>query len=234
MREINLIVIHCSATRCDRDYPFERLDNDHRSRGWNGCGYHYYVTRDGRIHVGRREDQVGAHVGPKFNAHSIGVCYEGGLTPEGKSDDTRTEAQKRSMATLIRDLQRRYPSARILGHRDLPGVRKACPCYDVRADLIAGKSSPGGVNLPDIRGRPYPTGVKPEPNLRQDIPTGVKSEPNPGQDIPTGVKSDLNLGQEIPTGVKPEPNLRQEIPTGVWSDLNLRQEIPCGGINNKQ
>ena len=33
----------------------------------------------------------------------------------------------------------RYPSARILGHRDLPGVRKNCPCYDVRADLIAGR-----------------------------------------------------------------------------------------------
>ena len=47
-----MIVIHCSATRCDRDYPFERLDKDHRSRGWNGCGYHYYVTRDGRVTSG--------------------------------------------------------------------------------------------------------------------------------------------------------------------------------------
>jgi len=25
-----------------------------------------------------------------------------------------------------------YPKAKILGHRDLPGVRKACPCFDVR------------------------------------------------------------------------------------------------------
>ena len=37
----------------------------------------------------------------------------------------------------------RYPSARILGHRDLPGVRKNCPCYDVRADLIAGRPLQG-------------------------------------------------------------------------------------------
>ena len=169
MREINLIVIHCSGSRCDRDYPFERLDNDHRSRGWNGCGYHYYVTRDGRVHVGRRESEVGAHA-EGFNAHSIGVCYEGGLNAKGRSDDTRTEAQKRSMAKLISDLQRRYPAARILGHRDLPGVRKDCPCYDVRAELIADKSSQGQIFLPDIRGRPSPTGVKPELNPGHGIP----------------------------------------------------------------
>ena len=169
MREINLIVIHCSATRCNRDYPFERLDKDHRSRGWDGCGYHYYVTRDGRVHVGRSEERVGAHVGPKYNAHSIGVCYEGGLDAKGRPDDTRTDAQKRSMATLVRVLQRRYPKARILGHRDLPGVRKDCPCFDVRSDLAAvleplsadpepveGGDHPGGVNLPPIRGRPLP------------------------------------------------------------------------------
>ena len=237
MRKIDMIVIHCSATRCDRDYPFERLDSDHRSRGWDGCGYHYYVTRDGRIHVGRSEERVGAHVGPKYNAHSIGVCYEGGLDPKGRYDDTRTEAQKRSMATLIRDLQRRYPSARILGHRDLPGVKKECPCFDVAKDGIAGTSSPGGVNLPDIRGRPYPTGVKPELNLRQEIPAGVKSQPNLRQEIPTGVRSEPNLRQEIPTGVKPAPNLRQEIPTGVKSELNLRHIIPHREeetINNNQ
>ena len=168
MREINLIVIHCSGSRCDRDYTFEALDRDHRSRGWNGCGYHRYITKDGTVHIGRPYEQVGAHVGPKFNPHSIGICYEGGLNEKGQFADTRTEAQKRSMAALIRELKVRFPKARVLGHRDLPGVRKECPCYDVRADLNAGKSfqklddmpeisgtkMQGGKNLPRIRGRP--------------------------------------------------------------------------------
>ena len=48
----------------------------------------------------------------------------------------------------------RYPSARILGHRDLPGVRKNCPCYDVRANLIAGRPLQGLQNPALIRGSP--------------------------------------------------------------------------------
>lgn len=135
MREIDMIIIHCSASRCDRDYTFEALDNDHRSRGWNGCGYHYYVTKDGEIHVGRKEETVGAHAGRKFNPHSIGICYEGGLNARGQPEDTRTEAQKRTLTELISSMKRRYPMAQVLGHRDLPGVHKDCPCYDVRKEL---------------------------------------------------------------------------------------------------
>ena len=155
MREIDMIVIHCSGSRCDRDYSFESLDRDHRSRGWNGCGYHRYITKDGTVHVGRPYEQVGAHVGSEFNPHSIGICYEGGLNAKGQFDDTRTEAQKRSMAALIRELKARFPKARILGHRDLPGVRKECPCYDVRADQKSGVSFDKDSHLPEIRGRPF-------------------------------------------------------------------------------
>ena len=46
MRKIDLIVIHCSATRCNQDFPVEALEACHRERGFNGIGYHYYITRD--------------------------------------------------------------------------------------------------------------------------------------------------------------------------------------------
>ena len=161
MREIDMIVIHCSASRCDRDYSFESLDRDHRSRGWNGCGYHRYITKDGTVHVGRPYEQVGAHVGPKFNPHSIGICYEGGLNAKGQFADTRTEAQKRSMEALIHELKTRFPKARILGHRDLPGVRKACPCYDVGADQNGEEPFQSLKTLPRIRDRPMPRVQKP-------------------------------------------------------------------------
>ena len=63
---------------------------------------------------------------------SIGICYEGGLDENGKPADTRTPAQKAAMRELLKSLCTDYPEAEILGHRDLPGVHKECPCFDVK------------------------------------------------------------------------------------------------------
>ena len=175
MREIDMIVIHCSGSRCDRDYSFESLDRDHRSRGWNGCGYHRYITKDGTVHIGRHYDQVGAHVGPKFNPHSIGICYEGGLNEKGQFADTRTEAQKRSMAALIHELKTRFPKARILGHRDLPGVHKACPCYDVAKDQNGEEPPQSLKTLPRIRDRPMHRVQKPDPSSGEGYARGAET-----------------------------------------------------------
>jgi N-acetyl-anhydromuramyl-L-alanine amidase AmpD len=71
---------------------------------------------------------VGAHC-KNHNAHSIGVCYEGGLDIRGQPADTRTEAQKAALRLLLEDLHRRYPQARIVGHHDL-NPYKACPCIE--------------------------------------------------------------------------------------------------------
>ena len=85
MRKIDLIVVHCSATRCDRRFSVEDLIAWHDAR-FGFTGYHYYITRDGQMYQTRHEQLVGAHaVG--YNQHSIGVCYEGGLTPEGRPAD---------------------------------------------------------------------------------------------------------------------------------------------------
>lgn len=134
MRNINLIVIHCSATRANRPFPVEALEACHKARGFTTTGYHYYITRDGVVHPCRPEEMVGAHA-KGYNARSIGICYEGGLDNDGKPADTRTEAQKRSMVLLLRSLLIDYPNAKTVGHRDLPGVKKACPCFDVKAWL---------------------------------------------------------------------------------------------------
>ena len=49
MREINLIVVHCSATRADRDFTENDLEVCHRHRGFNGAGYHFYIRKNGDI-----------------------------------------------------------------------------------------------------------------------------------------------------------------------------------------
>ena len=46
MRSINLIVVHCSATRADHALTTENLESEHRRRGFHGIGYHYYIRRD--------------------------------------------------------------------------------------------------------------------------------------------------------------------------------------------
>ena len=127
MRTITLIIIHCSAVKPDQMSSAAQIDTWHRQRGFHlGIGYHYVVRRDGQIEPGRPEWMIGAHC-RNHNAHSIGVCYEGGLDIRGQPADTRTEAQKAAMRRLLEELHGRYPCAFILGHRDLnPG--KDCPC----------------------------------------------------------------------------------------------------------
>lgn len=146
MRKIDMIVIHCSATRADVPLSPRQLDEMHRKRGFDGCGYHYYVRHDGEICTMRPVDRPGAHA-KGYNQHSIGVCYEGGLDEQGRPADTRTELQKRSLRVLVRVLAMDFQTRRIVGHRDLSpdldgdGViepeewTKVCPCFDVGTEL---------------------------------------------------------------------------------------------------
>ena len=130
MRVITLLVIHCSAVTPDQTSSAAQIDTWHRQRGWKfGIGYHYVIRRDGTVEPGRPEWMVGAHC-LNHNAHSIGICYEGGLDIRGKEADTRTPAQKIAMRQLLEELRQRYPRALIVGHHDLD-PRKPCPCFDV-------------------------------------------------------------------------------------------------------
>ena len=74
-RTINLIVVHCSATRVNQNFSIEDLEACHKARGFAEIGYHYYITKDGTLYPGRHEDKVGAHA-RHYNQHSIGICYE--------------------------------------------------------------------------------------------------------------------------------------------------------------
>lgn len=142
MRFINLIVVHCSATRCDRNYSEHDLTTDHLRRGFSGAGYHFYIRKNGDIKTLRPVSQPGAHA-KGYNAHSIGICYEGGLDEHGRPADTRTIYQEHSLHVLLMFMRMDYPGCRICGHRDLsPDLNhngeiepeewiKECPCFDV-------------------------------------------------------------------------------------------------------
>lgn len=135
MRNINEIIVHCSATPEGRNVTVKDIDTWHRQRGFRCIGYHYVIYLDGSVHIGRPESQVGAHC-LGHNSHSIGVCYIGGVAKDGKTPkDTRTDAQKESLIKLIKELKAKYPKATVHGHREY--ANKACPSFDVqKSDLI--------------------------------------------------------------------------------------------------
>ena len=134
MRKIDLIVIHCSATRVDRTLTAFDLETLHRRRGFNGTGYHYYIRKDGTTLLTRPIERIGAHV-KGFNASSIGICYEGGLNEDGKPADTRTAAQRFALIDLLTILRHQYPEAQIAGHYQLSAsIHKACPCFDPKKE----------------------------------------------------------------------------------------------------
>lgn len=145
MRDIEGIVIHCSATRENKDFTVEQIRQMHLAKKYNDIGYHYYITKDGVVHHGRMIDKAGAHV-KGFNSNTIGVCYEGGLDKDGNPKDTRTEHQKQSLNILILHLLTAFPGVSIKGHRDyskdLNGDgkitknewMKSCPCFDVDSE----------------------------------------------------------------------------------------------------
>ena len=82
-RKINLIVIHCSATRSNQRFTADMLRACHNARvQGKGVGYHYDIERDGQRYQTRSEDEIGMHA-RHYNAHSIGICYEGGLDEKG-------------------------------------------------------------------------------------------------------------------------------------------------------
>ena len=119
MRRITLFIIHCSATRCGQPYSFEDCRRDHIGfRHFRDIGYHYYITRDGRVHPGRPLSAEGAHCFG-HNRHSIGVCYEGGLDARGNPKDTRTPEQRSALHLLVYQLLQQFRNARVCGHRDL-------------------------------------------------------------------------------------------------------------------
>lgn len=110
--------------------------------GWSDIGYHYVNRRNGLIEIGRPIEVAGAHV-KGHNYDSIGICMVGGVNDAGKAQANFTEVQYAGLYYLLKTLNRMFPGAAILGHRDMsPDLNhdgiitpdewmKECPCFDV-------------------------------------------------------------------------------------------------------
>lgn len=150
VRAIDRIVIHCSATREGQAHTAADIDRWHKAQGWSKIGYHYVIRLDGTVEPGRPESEIGSHA-KGFNANSIGIVYIGGVAANGQTPkDTRTDAQRKAMADLLKRLMTKYPGAKVMGHRDLSPDKnkdgkitpnewmKACPSFDVAGWMNGG------------------------------------------------------------------------------------------------
>ncbi len=136
MLPIKYLTIHCAATPEGRDVRPETVEQWDIAK-FGQKSYHWIVDLAGNQHHSLADDRKGAHVG-KHNTGNIGICYVGGMDAKMASPkDTRTLAQKAALLTLVRLYQARYPGIIVRGHRDWPGVAKACPSFDVGAWLEA-------------------------------------------------------------------------------------------------
>jgi len=136
-KRTDYVVLHCAATRAIMDIGAAEIRQWHtnprpRGNGWSDIGYHYVIRRNGKIETGRAVTAVGAHVA-NHNHNSIGICLVGGLANAApyRPENNFTQAQWASLRKLLTSLSKTYTFT-VLGHRDFPGVPKACPCFDAR------------------------------------------------------------------------------------------------------
>ena len=130
LERVNYIVVHCSATPPTMDIGVKEIDRWHRERGWFKIGYHAVIRRDGRIEYGRYTDEIGAHA-KGFNNQSLSICLVGGVDENNNPDNNFEDIQLQTLKAAINYYKYFFPDAAVVGHKDLKGVTKACPSFDV-------------------------------------------------------------------------------------------------------
>ncbi|MEH0667513.1 N-acetylmuramoyl-L-alanine amidase [Vibrio scophthalmi] len=123
---LTTITVHCSATRAEQDIGASTLRAWHRAKGWRDIGYHFVVTRAGKVETGRPLSHIGAHV-RGHNRGNIGICVVGGCDEQGGAQDNFTLAQRKALFALIERLQQAHGIAdeQVKPHHAF--ANKACP-----------------------------------------------------------------------------------------------------------
>ncbi|MCP4587455.1 N-acetylmuramoyl-L-alanine amidase [Pseudoalteromonas sp.] len=129
MREINRIILHCTATVEGLELKASTIDLWHKKRGWSEIGYHYVLYADGTIATGRDIRKKGAHA-KGHNYDSVGVAYVGGIDKNKTPKDTMTMQQEMAFLHLVNSLRVVFGDMSVHGHNEFSS--KSCPSFDVQ------------------------------------------------------------------------------------------------------
>ena len=128
MREINEIIIHCADTKTSQSFDIDDVRDWHLARGFSDVGYHYVIDLAGAVWYGRPLEQYGAHCKGK-NIKSIGICFMGGLNPNGSKWDGPTDEQIKQFRLLKDELFTKFGSLKVSPHSKYSS--KSCPNFDI-------------------------------------------------------------------------------------------------------
>ena len=122
-RYIDTIVIHTT----DSNQTVEQIDRYHKSLGWDGCGYHFVVEKNGDVIQCRDLMQTGAHV-LGANMSSVGIAWIG--------DNRPTQEQYESLLVITAAVMMETGTMlqRVKGHKDFSSAKeqgKTCPLIDM-------------------------------------------------------------------------------------------------------
>ena len=113
---INMIVLHhADASTCSvKDIHWWHIKN-----GWSGIGYHYFVSKQGKVFKGRPDDTIGSHA-KGYNSTSLGICFEGRYSKE-----IMPQEQIQAGKELVEYLKKKYNIKKVVRHKDL--MATDCP-----------------------------------------------------------------------------------------------------------
>ena len=116
MRKLERIFVHCTAG--SQKKTIEDLKAEFKRKGWRSPGYHIVIMPSGRVERLLPDEQISNGV-QGYNSTAINVAYVGGIDANGKGVDNRTPEQKKSLISVLSELKKKYPDAKIMGHRDI-------------------------------------------------------------------------------------------------------------------
>lgn len=133
-----LVLHHIEASRPGETIPVTDIDRWHKANGWSGIGYHFYVTKSGKIYRGRPENAIGAHA-LGHNVNTLGIAVEGKYQVE-----YMPEKQKDAVIKLGQYLSGKYEISKVYRHKDLnstdcPG--KNYPFETIKNQILEYKES---------------------------------------------------------------------------------------------
>lgn len=147
-KKLIYLIIHCTATPEGREVSADEIRQWHLSpkpkgRGWKQVGYTDMIHLNGAVErlVDNNEDafvdswEITNGVAG-INSVARHIVYVGGLSSpnpskgeEMKPKDTRTPAQRETLAKYVRKMIAHFPDIKIAGHNQF--APKACPSFDV-------------------------------------------------------------------------------------------------------
>ena len=117
-RDINYLIL-CS-TKTDKGIDtLEEVNREVRKTGYQDCGHHLVIRRDGTVEPCRRMDES-ARCSLQHNVAAISVAYIGGKM-DGEPFFTATQAQLDAMRNVVTVLKLCFPMVSVHTRQSLTG-----------------------------------------------------------------------------------------------------------------